>query len=116
MTAERRLNWQRFASTAPATVKPQRIFDGSIAPFGFAFEVEDNAARRRLAAALRAEGIDARLPTGGSFTRHPYAAPWRDQPTPRADLIHDRGMFLGLAPYPIPDLIERAVAVMKRVL
>lgn len=91
--------------------------NGLISPFGIAFRVPSREVRKRLFAALRAEGVDARPPTGGSFTRHAYGAPWReDHPTPNADLIHDTGMFLGNAPFPIPDLIDRAVGVIRRTL
>jgi dTDP-4-amino-4,6-dideoxygalactose transaminase len=90
---------------------------GAPSPFGLAFTLDDPTRRPRLAAALRARGIDCRPPTGGSFTRHPYGAPWRDaNPTPVADRVHDAGLFLGCAPYPIEDLIERAVLVMQEVL
>jgi CDP-6-deoxy-D-xylo-4-hexulose-3-dehydrase len=82
-------------------------------PFGLAFEVQDAARREPLVQALRQASIDCRLPTGGSFLRHAYAARWADQKTPRADDIHSRGLFLGCAPWPIDDLIDRAVKVMK---
>lgn len=116
MCHERRANAAHFrALTTGLPVVHQRLV-GTPAPFGIAFEVDSRVHRYDLAVNLRAEGIDARLPTGGSFLRHPYGAPWRDQQTPRADRIHDCGMFLGCAPFPIPDLIERAVAVMRKVL
>lgn len=85
-------------------------------PFGLAFEVESREARSRLVKALREAGVDSRLPTGGSFRQHPYGIHQHNQLTPRADRIHERGMFLGNAPYLIPHLIERAVKVMKDVL
>lgn len=115
MNGQRRLNLQHFYDEAPAQVIHQRV-TGNPAPFGLAFEVESRERRRALAEALRTEGVDCRLPTGGSFTRHPYGRPWRDQPTPRADRIHDCGLFLGNAPFPIPDKIEAAVRVMRNVL
>lgn len=90
--------------------------NGRLSPFGIAFTVADNETRARLATALLEAGVDSRPPTGGSFARHHYGAPWSGQPTPNADRIHDVGMFLGNAPYPIPELIERAVEVMKRTL
>jgi CDP-6-deoxy-D-xylo-4-hexulose-3-dehydrase len=101
--------------TAGLPIQHPRI-EGEPSPFGLPFTVESKETRSRLVEALRAKSIDARLPTGGSFTRHPYGAPWRDQPTPNADRIHDTGLFLGNAPYLIPDLIERAVRVMREVL
>jgi CDP-6-deoxy-D-xylo-4-hexulose-3-dehydrase len=110
----RRSNLAHFTAATeglPITLQAQR---GTPAPFGLAFTVDGgNAARARLVAALQATGIDARLPTGGSFLRHPYGAPWRDQKTPNADRIHDTGLFLGNAPFPIPHLIEKAVGVMR---
>ena len=117
MAEVRRWNLSYFKDqTYRLPVMHQRTI-GRPNPFGLAFEVEDRDTRHRLAAALREAGIDSRLPTGGSFLRHAYGAPWRDdQSTPRADLIHDRGMFLGNAPYEIPGLIEAAVNVMREVI
>jgi hypothetical protein len=66
--------------------------------------------------ALRAAGIDCRLPTGGSFGRHKYGAPWANQQTPNADDIHRRGLFLGNAPFALDDKIEAAVKVMRKTL
>ena len=93
-------------------IKMQRM-QGKPSPFGIAFTCETKEDRARLVTALRSNGIDCRLPTGGSFTKHPYGARWRDQKTPNADRIHDAGLFLGLAPFPIPHLIEKAVKVIK---
>ena len=90
--------------------------NGSMSPFGLHFEVADAATRKRLVTALRANSVDARLPTGGSFRLHSYAARWASQQTPRADEIATRGLFLGNAPYPIEDKIDRAIKVMKEVL
>lgn len=119
MNEQRRVNAIAFrvmCDSARLPVQHQRWTSNHTAPFGLAFECEGREARARLVRALRQEGIDSRLPTGGSFMRHAYGAPWRDQLTPRADRIHTTGMFLGNAPYPIPELIERAVEVMRRVL
>jgi CDP-4-dehydro-6-deoxyglucose reductase, E1 len=90
--------------------------NGSMSPFGLHFTVESRDVRTKLVGALRAAGVDCRLPTGGSFGRHPYAKKWRDQATPRADEIHERGLFLGNAPFPIEDKIDRAIRTMKEVL
>jgi CDP-4-dehydro-6-deoxyglucose reductase, E1 len=122
---ERRRNWRMFADLARGLPIRMQEPRGDPNPFGIAFTVEDaawplaltsNDMRGRLVHGLRSEGIDCRLPTGGSFTRHPYGSPWRDQPTPNADRIHDTGMFLGCAPFPIDAQIERAVKVMRRIL
>jgi CDP-4-dehydro-6-deoxyglucose reductase, E1 len=85
-------------------------------PFGLHFLCESTKARAALVTALRANGVDCRLPTGGSFCRHLYGARWANQQTPMADSIHDRGLFLGNAPFDITDKIERAVAVMHKTL
>lgn len=85
-------------------------------PFGIAFRVEINRQRRSLVQNFRAAGIDCRPPTGGSFTRHPYGAPWASQPTPMADSIHDTGLFIGNPPWLAPDLVDRAVKVLRQTL
>lgn len=84
--------------------------------FGIHFCLESREARARLAIALRAAGIDCRPPAGGSLHKQPYGADWRFIKTPNADAIHDTGMMLGLAPFDIGDLIERAVKVMRATL
>lgn len=89
--------------------------NGLTSPFGIAFEV-DAEKRPDLVSALRAEGIDCRLPTGGSFTCHPYGAKWRDAyPTPVADRIHRGGLFLGNGALDLTNHIEHAVTVIERV-
>lgn len=116
---QRRENFRLFEAILAddlIPVVPQQLSSAYPSPFGLAFECGDRAARTRLVRALRAAGIDCRLPTGGSFRKHPYAAAWADQQTPRADLIHERGLFLGNAPYPIPRLIVKAVKIMRETL
>lgn len=88
------------------------MWHGTLNPFGLHFLCPTAQARASLVAEFRICGIDCRLPTGGSFRRHPYGARWRNQETPMADSIHDRGLFLGNAPFDITDKIERAVKVM----
>lgn len=111
--AERRKNLIHFRTeTLHLPIQLPRT-SGLESPFGLAFTVESKEIRGRLVTKLRASGIDCRLPTGGSSLKHPMMAPWRAQLTPRADRLHDTGLFLGNAPYPIPHLIERAVKVMK---
>lgn len=85
-------------------------------PFGIPFTVKTKEKRAELVTALKANSIDCRLPTGGSFRKHKYGEPWANQPTPEADRIHDTGLFLGLAPWDISDKIQRAVEVMRQVL
>jgi CDP-6-deoxy-D-xylo-4-hexulose-3-dehydrase len=116
MIEQRRRNLAHFVSaTDGMSIVHQRTV-GSPSPFGLAFRCATREDRRRLVAALAAAGVDARTPTGGSFLRHSYAAPWAGQHTPVADMIHDTGLFLGNAPYPVPELIDLAVRVMKETL
>jgi len=107
--------FRRLTSDLPIT---HPDFNGNPSPFGLNFTLDGGRdARRRLAVALREAGIDCRLPTGGSFLRHPYGAPWRaGQDTPRADLVHDTGMFLGNGPLNLTAEITEAVAIMRKVL
>lgn len=115
--AARRANLELFARlTQSLPVQLQRGAPVEASPFGLAFTVASSEARSRLASALRERGIDCRLPTGGSFRKHPYGARWADQATPVADRIHETGLFLGNAPYGISPEIETAVEVMREVL
>lgn len=106
-------NFLVWAAGLPLQVQSR---SGVQSPFGIAFTVKDRATRGRLATALRAGGVDCRLPTGGSFTKHPYGQAYRDQPTPNADIIHECGLFLGNAPFDIGDKIQHAVEIMRGVL
>lgn len=85
-------------------------------PFGLPFTVASPEIRLKLVEKLAEKGIDSRLPTGGSFTKHVYGKPWASQPTPFADKIHDTGMFLGNGPFPLDEQIGVAVEVIKKVL
>lgn len=93
-----------------------QVTRGVPSSFGMPFLCPTVEDRARLVFSLREAGIDCRLPTGGSFACHPYGRKWASQATPAADDIHRRGIFLGNAPYPIPDKIERAAAVIKETL
>lgn len=79
-------------------------------PFGIAFVVP--LGRGEVATALRARGIDARPPTGGSFTRHRYGEHWSSAPTPTADFLHQNALFIGNAPFDIRDKIDVAIDVL----
>lgn len=113
----RAANLRHFAEMTrdlPITIQQQR---GTPNPFGIAFTVDFAPyIRTKLAGALRANGVDCRLPTGGSFRRHPYAARWSNQATPNADKVHDTGMFLGNAPFEIFGLIDHAVSIIRETL
>jgi CDP-6-deoxy-D-xylo-4-hexulose-3-dehydrase len=71
--------------------------------------------RPRAVEALRARGIDCRLPAGGSFGKHVYGAPWASQPTPNADHIHENGLFIGNAPFDISAKVDMALDVLQQV-
>ena len=108
-------NWEVMCRGLPIQIPP-KLRNGVRSPFGLNFTVESKDARARLATSLRANGIDCRLPTGGSFRLHLYGAKWVDQETPNADRVHSCGLFLGNSPTDISDKIERAVKVMRSVL
>ena len=112
----RRQNWNSFVKATKDLPITMQVMQGTANPFGMSFSLDDPAKRTPLVAALRANGVDCRLPTGGSFTKHPIGLPWRDQQTPNADRIHRSGLFLGNAPYDIEEKIEQAVNIMKEVL
>jgi CDP-4-dehydro-6-deoxyglucose reductase, E1 len=92
------------------------VINGRPSPFGLQFTVENQRKRSKLASALRAEGIDCRLPTGGSFTKHKYGERWIEQQTPVVDTIHLNGMFIGNGPLNLNDGIVRAVQIMAKTL
>jgi CDP-4-dehydro-6-deoxyglucose reductase, E1 len=93
---------------------PQKI-QGQTSPFGLSFCVESAEVRQKLVLALRAHSIDCRLPTGGSFTLHPYGWLYREQEAPCANTVHRTGLFLGNAPYFIKDKIDLAVEIIEDV-
>jgi len=85
-------------------------------PFGIHMRFGDNATRNHVAASLRANGIDCRMPAGGSLRLQPIGSRWGAQQTPRADEIHRNGLMIGNAPFPIPDKIEKAAKVIREAL
>lgn len=114
----RRANLDYFLSHFRNTgwlLVPQKVEHGSPAPFGIAFTVLRDM-RPKLVTALRANGVDCRLPTGGSFRMHEYGQCCRDQKTSYADSIHQCGLFLGNAPFDIRDKIDIAIRVIKDIL
>jgi CDP-4-dehydro-6-deoxyglucose reductase, E1 len=116
MVEQRRQNLAHFISGTEGLPIAHQRTTGQPSPFGLAFSCGSREDRNRLALALRAKGIDSRLPTGGSFLAHRYGAPWRDQSTPRADEVHRCGMFLGNAPFDLRPQIDQAIAVMRETL
>lgn len=116
----RRANLYRFnRALAGLPVRTPMILPRTlVSPFGLQLELASPDVRERVVRALRAASIDCRPPTGGSFLRHAYGAPYvlGSPPTPVADRLHDRALFLGNAPFPIPGLIDEAVAVIAAAL
>lgn len=112
----RRDNYSYWSSVSDGLPIQKPATHGTISPFGLHFCVDSKEIRQRLADALRLEGIDCRPPVSGSFRLQPYGAKWADQQTPNADRIHNTGLVLGCAPFPIFHLIDRAVKVMRSVL
>lgn len=104
--------FRRLTEGLPIT-RPDLVGDPS--PFGLHFTIDVPAQRQALAAALRAAGIDCRLPTGGSFTRHAYGRPWAAQETPRADYVHDAGLFLGNGALDLTHEIAAAVDIIREI-
>jgi CDP-6-deoxy-D-xylo-4-hexulose-3-dehydrase len=111
--AARRRNWSLFARlTEGFPIRLPTMEEGS-SPFSIHFEAPSPQRRRDLVRNLRVNGIDCRLPTGGSFRLHKYGEPWRGQETPRADKIHETGLFIGNAPYDIEEKVTRAANIIK---
>ena len=114
--AARRRNYFLFEKLVKDLPVKMPVVGGGFSPFSIHFELPTTERRRQVASALRASGVDCRLPTGGSFRLHAYGEPWRDQETPRADEIHRTGLFIGNAPYDIEERVAKAAAVISEVL
>jgi dTDP-4-amino-4,6-dideoxygalactose transaminase len=113
----RQANLRSFRNqTRGLPIVPQVMRGLDPSPFGLSFCLRSKEVRAKVVTELRKNGIDCRLPTGGSFRRHPYGAWYAHSSTPNADRVHDTGLFLGNAPYKIDPQIEKAVKVMKDVL
>lgn len=82
--------------------------------FGIHFMVPPQT-RPFVVGALRAAGIDCRLPAGGSFRKHAYGLRWANQATPRADLVHDCGLFIGNAPFDLGEKVDQAAEIVNKV-
>jgi CDP-6-deoxy-D-xylo-4-hexulose-3-dehydrase len=108
-------NYRHFYDHAHGLPIKFPAWRGTPNPFGLHFLCDRAGDRADLVAALRANGIDCRLPTGGSLRLHRYGAPYANQQTPTADEIHRRGLFLGNAPFDISGKIEKAAKVMRAV-
>lgn len=108
-------NLMRFVTQIAGLPIKMQVSNGVQNPFGIAFTCERVADRADLVAALRANRIDCRLPTGGSYRLHKYGRACAGQSTPVADFVHRHGLFLGNAPYDIGEKIDKAVKVIRAV-
>lgn len=71
--------------------------------------------RDELTAHLEANGVETRPVVAGNLTRHPVAelfAEMQQQELPGADIVHDRGFYLGLHPVDARSTIDRLVEVI----
>lgn len=118
MIEARRRNFDYFRDKAQEARLPIDLptIHGNPSPFGLHFTLRDGTRRQALAEALRAAGIDCRLPTGGSFRKHPSGLRWASQRTPNADRTHELGMFLGNGPIDLTEKIDWAIEIMGTVL
>jgi len=113
---QRRQNLALFQNMAEDLPVKFPVSNGTQSPFGIQFEVRSPYIRDTLVKKFREAGIDCRLPTGGSLHKHHYGNAWAKYPTPRADQIHDMGLFLGNGPLDLSEQIEKAIDVMRDVL
>lgn len=108
----RRANWRIWEAAAKQHgIETPPIAPGAN-PFGLTMLLPSRPTRARIARALRSNGIDCRPCAGGSFRKQPFGAPWADQQTPMADVIHERGLMIGCAPFDIRDRIDAAARII----
>lgn len=120
----RRANLEMFRELVKNLPIELPTMTGRPAPFGLAFALREltldgkpfATVRDDLVHAFRAQGIDCRLPTGGSFRLHKYGALWANQETPNADRIHRTGLFLGNGALDLSAQITKAAEIMQQVL
>lgn len=118
--AQRRKNRDHFLHQMrglPSVRVPVEASGCLAAPFGLHFEVAGGSAMRAaLVTALRTNGVDCRLPTGGSFVRHPYGSRLQGQSTPNADCVHDCGLFIGNGAFDLTHEIDRVARIIVETL
>jgi CDP-6-deoxy-D-xylo-4-hexulose-3-dehydrase len=98
--AARRRNARRFQelfSGDPRFVIQREVGESSWFCFTFVVRPESGLSRERVLARLDASGIENRMVTGGSYLRHPAIRFCDHEVHSRAnaDLVHDRGFFVG---------------------
>ena len=73
--------------------------------------------RDALMSFLEESGIETRPIVAGNIAKHPVAETFpalRSDPLPGADLVHDRGFYIGLHPVPNTERIERVLGAFER--
>lgn len=109
----RRRNYDYFfASAGELPIIPPKV-NGLMNPFGIHWQFYTTELRAKAVTALRANGIDCRLPTGGSLRKHKYGAMFAGQETPEADKIHERGIFIGNGPLDLSARIDKVIGVLR---
>jgi CDP-6-deoxy-D-xylo-4-hexulose-3-dehydrase len=111
--ASRRANafrWRSRMAPLSDTFRIQRQPDSG-SWFGLSVIVEPRSglSRRRVVAELEAQGIACRPVVAGNFARQPALA-WLDHtiaaPLSGADLVHDRGLYVGNSDRPLAEEID----------
>jgi CDP-4-dehydro-6-deoxyglucose reductase, E1 len=120
MTAERRKNWALFKKLFAGDNRfiSQRE-NGKTSAFSFTIVLSPEAtlSRVRIMQALKKANIEYRIITGGCITRqdaikyYDYACV---DDLPNANLVHDRGFFVGNHPFDLTEQIKRLREVLDR--
>jgi CDP-6-deoxy-D-xylo-4-hexulose-3-dehydrase len=121
MTARRRRNletFERLFSGDDRFILQRENGKSSCFSFTLILNPERLINRDRVFGALRDAGIGFRMITGGCFLRHDviryYDYTVVDGGVPNADLAHDRGFFVGNAPFDLTAQLERLREVLDR--
>jgi len=77
-----------------------------------------NISRDKVISALKENGIEFRIITGGNFLRHDvikHITHTVYNGTPNADMVHDHGFFVGNFPYDIRDKIKLLHSILDKI-
>lgn len=116
----RNSNVERFKRLFPHTdaVRLMQVPDaGKCSWFALPMVVEEEApfTRDELTGHLEANGVETRPIVAGNLTRHPVAEHYsamQGQNLPGADVVHERGFYLGVHPLDSTESIDRLVGVL----
>lgn len=122
LLAQRLANAEIFKRTIaplPGLITPRENGKSSWFSFPIVLAPELPISRAKVLEALRSAGIEHRIITGGNFVRH-EAIRFFDyscqNDLPMANLIHDRGFFVGNHPRDLRPQLARLEAVLREVL